>query len=69
MEIYGRKNIPKLTELVKELAESKKVSVQVILDSEQPREESYFSDYEGELVWSSLKVLRLDWRKKPAETL
>ncbi len=46
LEVYGRDNVPELTELVKGLSEPKKVSVQVRLDSEQPRVETYLSDYD-----------------------
>jgi hypothetical protein len=45
LEVYGRNNVPKLTELVREFSEPKKVSVQVRLHSEQPRVETYWSDY------------------------
>jgi len=46
LEVYGRNNVPKLTELVRELSEPKGVSVQVRLDSEQARVETYLSDYD-----------------------
>lgn len=45
LEAYGRNNVPKLTELVRELSESKGVSVQVRLEREQSRVEMYVSDY------------------------
>ena len=47
LEVYGRENIPELTELVKELSGPSGVRVQVILDSEQPVFEKHLSDYNG----------------------
>jgi len=44
LEVYGRDNIPKLTELARELSEPTEASVQVILDSEQERLERYLFD-------------------------
>jgi hypothetical protein len=44
LEVYGRDNVPELTELVKELSEPSGAHVQVRLDSEQPRVEAYLSD-------------------------
>lgn len=46
LEVYGRDNVPELTELVKELSETSGARVQIRLGSEQPRVETYFSDYD-----------------------
>lgn len=45
LEVYGKKNVQKLTELVKKLSEEKGVSFQVRLVDKRPRLETYFSDY------------------------
>ena len=45
LEVYGRNNVQKLIELVKEFSEPKKVSVQVSLDSEHPKVENDYPGY------------------------
>ena len=45
LEVYGRDNVPKLTELVREHSEPRNVSVQVRLISDQPRVEREWSDF------------------------
>jgi len=47
LDVYGRDNVPKLMELVKELSEPNNVCVQVGLVSEQPREENNSWIYRG----------------------
>ena len=49
LEVYGRDNVTKLTELIKEFSESSHVKVQVRLDSENPKVETYFSDHDYDL--------------------
>lgn len=47
LEVYGRKNVLKLTELVKELSAFRGVRVQVRLESELQKKEVYMSDIRG----------------------
>ncbi|MFH0949371.1 MAG: hypothetical protein V1802_02695 [Candidatus Aenigmatarchaeota archaeon] len=42
LEVYGRDNVPKLTELVRELSEPFHVKVEVKLEKESPKLERYF---------------------------
>jgi len=45
LEVYGRAYVPELTELVKELSEPHQAQVQIRLNAEKPRVETYLSDY------------------------
>ncbi len=44
LEVYGRNNVKKLTEIIKEYSEAKKVDLQVRLERERSLEELYASD-------------------------
>ncbi len=46
LEVYGRDYVPELTELAKELSEPHQTQVQIRLDTEKPRVETYLSDHD-----------------------
>jgi hypothetical protein len=47
LEVYGRNNLPLLTDLVRQMSEPYKVEVEVRLISEGSRLEEYASDFQG----------------------
>jgi hypothetical protein len=46
LEVYGRNNVSKLGDIFREIVESKKINVQVTLNSEYVKQETLWSDYD-----------------------